>query len=1507
MEVQINEQMDRNGKLNLPERQSCCVGETNTVVVQTKDRPGPKPSSNSAKYIFNNYFDVYKKINKKENKNFCCDENCLSGFITHNVNDVVDYILVHNNAFIKCLKIDFNKDFSYVEFRTLLYNIFDRKRNTTYINENVYDEFNKYLPSEWKQWVYSNRHLFKGLTNKEFKMRYIYFLFDLFDAIDFKSKFYFEQSPLIEQFKTNYFIHKNNVQYSVSKNTFNKTKGKYMSRKVKNKKYGKLNKQYVKCVPQGLLDNVTSVVRGLKIFIKVLQTLSGKENNPNDGTTTRGEIQIDVILPLLIKILLDICVVLETSFQPITIINLLVSFYLVCQPVKRYVTQSIESCVLSAATLLLPKDLYEVIKRMTLFTNSKILDEKSFFSSFFVCVIDFLKLCVGYLPPSVSKHLLDFLNGLPFGEHYIIIEEVKKLVNLWDRNKQTMLHEDFRDKVKVANDNLKKESVVEWSKKSPAVQAIMRDFSRLYRSLRAYEETSRVEPSCFVFEGPPGCMKSVSMNLVIKALNRTTYCHTVKATGDGKDYHDMYAGEEIYFLDDLGQQGVSQFRNLINYVSCVKCPLECAQADLKDTKFFCSPIIMFTTNAFSTLTGCNITKTDCISNIEALHRRGYVFDFSKVINNSGILEGQIIFKHYDVLKNVWLNQFPHNLQLPISPIFKLNGERKHYLKWIHDIIVAIEGQKKEIQKVNVLTQEELDFIRSPIYYDAQSYFKTDWFVEMLEYCSSYFWNALDDLTEIIQTFNWGRLLTVIAGVGIIWAVVSLFKKTYVEVTPQMGFRHKSKNFEQYLITPTSTVVAALQKQIRFIELRTDLGCVYSCALISGHCILMPCHNRMKDKTVITVYKDVEGKQKEWDQMPVDLVYHDVRNDVAIYKIHGNIACPFKNLSHLISSVRKADSLITPFGVYSIHTMVCPNDDVHYKHDDSGARVAYENFIRKDNTKSYKVEFDGLCGSLLADDDKGVIGMHVAAEPGVKGISILWDSKTVTDIISILKEDNRNLINVEVSNKVYDGLSVIRLKSDDKVLTNSKSNIIESPLYGLLPISRFPANLNANGPFTVKDIGKKSMQPVGYVAAPHIQFGKKIIESIIEPFGPLSDKEVILGNESLARMNKKSANGFGCEKLKDIYLNYESGELTPFGKREVDRVWKDIVSGNIDYKDFIWVEMLKDELRSSDKIDIPRSFRCCTIIMQFITKKIFGNMVTQIMKDRQSNGICVGINPLKDWPKLYDRLSKCKHVWGLDFKKWDGGMLPQIQHAIADVIEDKVVGKEETIIASFILRNMPHCLVLMMDDLYQTTHSMPSGSFLTAILNSIVNKFLTACYYYDRCLQIEREPSIKNFNDIIVDFLYGDDRTNGSMDGSFGAISMARYFESLGLQVTDDKKNPVINDTVNIQDISFLKRQFAYSPRFKKIVCPLDRKTIFSSISWYDSTKDVDVVMHGKLDAFQREAFLHEDYKHLIDHVIYELKNRGYEYNFRPDGELYAMVRDNDIDYIDFYSANAKYN
>ena len=93
--------------------------------------------------------------------------------------------------------------------------------------------------------------------------------------------------------------------------------------------------------------------------------------------------------------------------------------------------------------------------------------------------------------------------------------------------------------------------------------------SNIVKYVKTFTVSSRTEPTCFVFEGPAGCRKSTVMNALVQVCrrdNRSVYIHCVPSVDAGKDFYDDYENQDVFVMDDVGQQGLSQWRTIINFV-----------------------------------------------------------------------------------------------------------------------------------------------------------------------------------------------------------------------------------------------------------------------------------------------------------------------------------------------------------------------------------------------------------------------------------------------------------------------------------------------------------------------------------------------------------------------------------------------------------------------------------------------------------------------------------------------------------------------------------------------------------------------------------------------------------------------------------------------------------------------------------------------------------------------------------------------------------------------------
>ena len=182
-----------------------------------------------------------------------------------------------------------------------------------------------------------------------------------------------------------------------------------------------------------------------------------------------------------------------------------------------------------------------------------------------------------------------------------------------------------------------------------SIKSIDKRVGELHRRVNGYLNTTRQEPLCFLFYGPPGCGKSTLLQRLIKEQpSRSVYTH---ASVKDRDFYDTYENEDIFVLDDLGQKGVYQWADIINMVSTIRYPLCCAEADKKGTKFFTSDYMFFSSNVRPDK--LNLTADCGITDLNALCRRIKIFDFSKINFKDGHYTGVCMFKIFNVQKKVY--------------------------------------------------------------------------------------------------------------------------------------------------------------------------------------------------------------------------------------------------------------------------------------------------------------------------------------------------------------------------------------------------------------------------------------------------------------------------------------------------------------------------------------------------------------------------------------------------------------------------------------------------------------------------------------------------------------------------------------------------------------------------------------------------------------------------------------------------------------------------------------
>ena len=455
---------------------------------------------------------------------------------------------------------------------------------------------------------------------------------------------------------------------------------------------------------EGLIEILSLSFKATSTFTKIAYKIMKQESN----------VETNALILDVLSLLLQHSSNTYNNWTPSYFVGFLARIYSIFTRSKQFINESLDTTMILAGAIGLPEGFFNILKKMSLMTNKKIGDHPGIFLEGVQYISEFLNKLIASVPwiPNFIKNLCFKL--FSFGSFQVLVMDMQNSLLSWKDDKRKLADPLFRKKIFEQKETLEKHpDTVEKLKNGLNFKVFYGEFSKMVASAKAFEKCSRQEPVLIVLEGPPGVKKTIALLRILKLLNLSTYTHIVKSVEDGKDHYDGYNNEDVFVMDDVGQQGVSQWRTIINMVSSIRMPLECASVDLKDTKYFDSKIIIVTTNNFSNLNG--LTKSDGISDIKALWRRGQVFSF--------LNEREIEFKRFDVKKDVWTN-------IPIfndRPLSHFKGENLELSLFITAYIKrAVAYYNELIQDIDltdsqvVIAQDRIEELLSQ-YYDAQSW------------------------------------------------------------------------------------------------------------------------------------------------------------------------------------------------------------------------------------------------------------------------------------------------------------------------------------------------------------------------------------------------------------------------------------------------------------------------------------------------------------------------------------------------------------------------------------------------------------------------------------------------------------------------------------------------------------------------------------------------------------------------------------------------------------------
>jgi len=1295
---------------------------------------------------------------------------------------------------------------------------------------------------------------------------------------------------------------------------------------------------------EGIFDAFNGMISSLKntmsFFIKTYQHMS----NPH----------------MIAWVLDNLTLLMELNdpyfWRPINLIKFLVRFYSSAMRFtsfkNSFKSQSLDdsnildTLMLAITCFGLPDVLLAKIKQISLFTNKKILDSPNILMDIIEKFLEILLDLLNYIKTTVNLPYIDLFieyisKPFSFVKSFTTVKKMSNLVIRYHKNAQILFEPQFREEAKDIDKELRINAYFQGLLGNPSYKAVQlhyKTFEEIIKLSNNFTTSSRAEPVCIVLEGKAGTYKSTFLNKLIDYLsskNMTVYTHTCAAVDAGKDFYDDYLNQDIFVMDDVGQQGVSQWRQIINFVSPVKFPLDCAAAEKKNTKTFNSKMLIVTTNHFSDLK--NFTKSDCISEPEALFRRCHVLNFDDVRSVKGSLEGDIIYKKYDYKNSVWKKDFIAPFDSIRLPLLISSSDSNMAVAWMYALVKKLLEIQENLFVANTLT--DVDLLEISTYADifetpAKDLPKTDnpfsdltkdfvsqglydlSFINAFNYqfFQEYFSGFLDTvsnvansiITKISDTFSDNTIKLIFCAAASLMTLyiakiirtayfpktsddgVYITAQTYIETSidewrdavqkfKERNIRIKT-NGQNYTWDQFSegamSVTHAVQDRMRVISLTSDDGYVnMSQTIISGRRAIVQSHS-FSSKGVANVYRNWAAAQNnicELNNVPYTIIKDYPHMDLAVIEFDLTIG-PYKDSSDLLfpshpgnaNRRRNILSLVSCDFILPLTNNFCVNKESFIIQTMKILRGQKDIKVPAGAGIHYPLSADGLCGTLVIDAFYGLSGIHIAGN-GSDGFAMMYSADVLQELKDLLK--NKNPINLEfkkIEDPDFSGIKLFNDKYQSK-MPLSQTNLVESELFNELEDlaidlgEKVPPNLQAFGNKTLEVMAAKSFKTIPTIPNDEIEFGKKCIEQFFIEFDDLTDAEVIHGNDDLASMNKDSVNGFGYNREKEDYIDIATGTMTPEFRDKVDGFIDRCENDRLQPEDLLFYEALKDELRPIEKANKPRSFRVAPLHHTFLVKKFLGKLFVHCRKNMWFNQIAVGINPYRDWDKLYKHLKLCFILFDGDVGNWDGGTAAQVQDAISQVCLKFYKGKNGKTLAK-LLCSMIRTYVLIKEKIALTTHSMPSGCWVTAFFNSLYNRFITAMVLYREMKKDGKTATVADFLNL-TDFVLGDDKLCGAPENLskyFNAFTVKNYFNSLGMKYTDGEKGEITSPSKPIHDLCFLKRSFRFHHKLEKVVGPLALGTLVNSLRYFDSARDYDEVMKGKMTAFQFEIYLHEN-------------------------------------------------
>jgi hypothetical protein len=307
----------------------------------------------------------------------------------------------------------------------------------------------------------------------------------------------------------------------------------------------------------------------------------------------------------------------------------------------------------------------------------------------------------------------------------------------------------------------------------------------------------------------------------------------------------------------------------------------------------------------------------------------------------------------------------------------------------------------------------------------------------------------------------------------------------------------------------------------------------------------------------------------------------------------------------------------------------------------------------------------------------------------------------------------------------------------------------------------------------------------------------------------------------------------------------------------------------------YIATLKDERRKIAKVQQgkTRVFMAGSLPSVYFNKMKFGAFARFFTRIRGQSFSTMGMNKGSyEWHEMISRMKEVSN-YGLDgdFENWDGSFKAQVALSTLTIF-DKFYQNIDHVRKILLLHSIfPNIRVDWEEHhvIFEALGTMPSGWYLTFLLNSLVN----AMYFRIAWYLLVPKPlnDLYYFRKFVVDKYAGDDcilAVDINFLSAYNSITISNLFSNYGLKMTPASKEGTMVPYKKIEELSFLKNTTGLL--YSRYVPNMDMDAILDVLNWTRKSRftTLESATEDNCNSVLRELFFYgkktfEHYRTLI--------------------------------------------